>query len=191
MRCMKSAPAVILYKWQISTSNIKTSGMHTHILTNAACTLICAHTCIHPQSSKVICAFKEHWDVAVIDRQIIPAETPVWQRKAPNARVKSQPRKWPQSKLEYFERLWEAEHLRWNVWGFFKRRNLMLFVQTWVPIMSMPLWGPGVIRMSAQWYIIIPPQNLKNDTVPKLHCSSAQLCQGGKTGVIKTPRLSL
>ena len=75
-----------------------------------------------PTAAKVICARKEHWEVAVIDRQIAPAETPVWQRKAPNARVKSQPQKSPQctsheSKLEYFARLWEAEHLWWDMGG--------------------------------------------------------------------------
>ncbi len=159
--------------------------MHTHahthmpVNTDGARVLICTDTkCRASSKQKVICACKEHWEVAVIDGQIVPAEIPVWRRKAPNARVKSQPQKSPQynsheSKLEHFMRLWEAEHLRWNVWKhirlFSKRRNLMLFVQTRVPIMNMPLWGPGLVWMSALWYIIIPPQILKNDTVPKLH----------------------
>lgn len=42
----------------------------------------------HPPSSKVIYAFKEHCEVAVIDRQIVPAEIPVRQRKAQNADLK-------------------------------------------------------------------------------------------------------
>lgn len=41
--------------------------------------------------------------------------------------------------------------------------------------MSAPLWGPELIGMSARRRIIIPPQILKNDAVPKaasLQCAA-------------------
>lgn len=103
---------------------------------------------VKPHSSKAICACKEHWAVLVIDRQIVPAEIPAWQRKVPNARVKSQPQKspqytWHESKLEKQSIGGKMCEKTSGFFFFFpKRRNLMLFVQTRVPIMSTSLWGP-------------------------------------------------
>lgn len=167
--------------------------MYAHLHTHTHTTL---HS-VHPQSSKVICMCKEHWEVVLIDRQIVAAEIPIWQRKAPNAWVKSQPQKSPQntsheSKLEHFVRLSEpsevkrAENIR-AAPPLPKWRNVMLFVQTRdVNHKRSSLRARPHANVSSVVHYNSTPDLEEWHSSEAALGSTVQLCHRGEKGIIKT-----